>query len=76
MFVYNLAKTQFNPSAEVFEGDIEFAEPIHAITSLPEWLNDFKLWNKVIALLMAISFGYPILQFFFMDTSGSSPWGF
>ena len=76
LFVYNLAKTQLNPSADVFEGEIEFAEPIHAVASLPEWLNDFKLWNKVIAVLMAISFGYPILQFFFMDTSGSSPWGF
>lgn len=76
LFVYNLAKTQLNPSTVVFEGEIEFAEPIHAVASLPEWLNDFKLWNKVIAVLMAISFGYPILQFFFMDTSGSSPWGF
>jgi cytochrome c oxidase subunit 1 len=76
LFVYNLAKTQLNPSTVAFEGEIEFAEPIHAVASLPEWLNDFKIWNKVIAVLMAISFGYPILQFFFMDTSGSSPWGF
>ena len=76
LFIYNLAKTQLNPASEAFDQQIEFAEPIHAVESLPEWLNDVKLWNKVIAVLMAISFGYPILQFFFMDTSGSSPWGF
>jgi cytochrome c oxidase subunit 1 len=76
LFIYNLAKTQLNPTTEVFEQTIEYADSMHAVVSLPEWLNDFKLWNKVIAVLMAISFGYPILQFFFMDTSGSSPWGF
>jgi cytochrome c oxidase subunit 1 len=76
LFIYNLAKTQLNPTAEVFDQTIEYADSMHAVVSLPEWLNDFKLWNKVIAVLMAISFGYPILQFFFMDTSGSSPWGF
>jgi cytochrome c oxidase subunit 1 len=76
LFIYILAKTQLNPSSEVFDEQIEFAETVKPVESLPEWLNDFKLWNKVIAVLMAISFGYPILQFFFMDTSGSSPWGF
>ncbi|NOS88960.1 MAG: b(o/a)3-type cytochrome-c oxidase subunit 1 [Methylococcaceae bacterium] len=76
LFVYVLAKTQFNTSSETCTDELEFAEPIHAVTSLPEWLNHFTLWNKVIAVLMAISFGYPILQFFFMDTTGSSPWGF
>jgi len=76
LFIYNLAKTQLSPASEAFDRQIEFAEPIHAVESLPEWLNDFKPWNKVIAVLMAISFGYPILQFFFMNTSGSSAWGF
>jgi cytochrome c oxidase subunit I len=76
LFIYNLAKTQLSPSSESFQQTIEYAEPIHAVTSLPEWLNDFKLWNIVIMVLMVISFGYPILQFFFMNTFGSSPWGF
>ncbi|NOT12482.1 MAG: b(o/a)3-type cytochrome-c oxidase subunit 1 [Methylococcaceae bacterium] len=76
LFIYILAKTQLSASAETVSVTIEFAEPLHAVESLPLWLNDFKLWNKVIAVLMAISFGYPILQFFFMDTSGSSPWGY
>lgn len=74
LFVYNLAMT--HRSQEVFEGEIEYAEPIHPVTDLPEYLNDFTLWNKVIAGLMAVSFGVPILQFFFMKTFGSSAWGF
>lgn len=74
LFVYNLAMTQLN-SKTAFVGEVEYAEPINPVAQLPTWMNDFTLWNKVIATLMAISFGYPILQFFFMDTFGSSAWG-
>lgn len=74
LFVYNLAMT--HRSQESYQGEIEYAEPIHPVTDLPEYLNDFTLWNKVIAGLMALSFGIPILQFFFMKTFGSSAWGF
>lgn len=74
LFVYNLAMT--HRSQAVFEGEIEYAEPIHPVTDLPEYLNDFTLWNKVIAGLMVLSFAIPILQFFFMKTFGSSAWGF
>ncbi|MFZ2451236.1 MAG: b(o/a)3-type cytochrome-c oxidase subunit 1 [Methylovulum miyakonense] len=76
LFIYNLVKTQLNPTPEAVAEEIEFAEPIHAVTALPEYLNGLKLWNKVIAVLMAVSFGYPILQFFFMKTFGSSAWGY
>ncbi|PKM11606.1 MAG: cytochrome C oxidase subunit I [Gammaproteobacteria bacterium HGW-Gammaproteobacteria-3] len=76
LFIYNLAKTQLSPVQDGFVQEIEYAEPLHAVTSLPEYLNDFKLWNKVIAVLMFISFGVPILQFFFIDTFGSSAWGY
>jgi len=76
LFIYNLVKTQLNPTPEAVAGEIEFAEPIHAVTALPEYLNGLTLWNKVIAVLMVVSFGYPILQFFFMKTFGSSAWGY
>jgi len=76
LFIYNLVKTQLTPLVGEFTAEIEYAEPIHAVGVLPKYLNDLKLWNKVIAVLMAISFGYPILQFFFMKTFGSSVWGY
>ncbi len=76
LFIYNLVKTQTALPTGDFKEEIEYAEPIHPVNSLPEYLNDFKLWNRVIATLMALSFGVPILQFFFMETFGSSAWGF
>lgn len=76
LFVYLLFKTQFSSATEEFAQQVEYAEPLHAVHDLPEYLNDFKLWNKVIAVLMFISFGIPILQFFFLDTYDSSAWGY
>lgn len=76
LFVFLLFKTQFNTSSEVFEAQVEYAESYHPVVDLPEYLNDIKLWNKVIAVLMIISFGIPILQFFFLDTYDSSAWDF
>jgi cytochrome c oxidase subunit 1 len=76
LFVYQLYKTQFNPTDAVYEGSVEYAEALHPSDSVPEYLNDIKLWNKVIAILMLISFGFPILQFFLMDTYDSSAWGY
>lgn len=76
LFIYNLVKTQTALPTGDFKQEIEFAEPYHPVKTLPAYLNDFKLWNRVIAVLMALSFGVPILQFFFMDTFGSSAWGF
>lgn len=76
LFIFLLFKTQFSPTTETFAEEVEYAEPLHAVTALPDYLNDFKLWNKVIAVFMAISFGIPILQFFFIDTFDSSAWGY
>ncbi len=76
LFVYVIFKTQFSKTTEVFEGEVEYAETYHPVTDLPEYLNDIKIWNKVIAVLMFISFGIPILQFFFLDTYDSSAWGY
>ena len=76
LFIYLIFKTQFNPTTEVFEEQVEYAETYHPVKDLPEYLNDIKLWNKVIAVLMFISFGIPILQFFFLDTYDSSAWGY
>ncbi len=76
LLIYNLVKTQLSPYSETFTEEIEYAEPIHKVGVLPGYLNNLLFWNKVIAVLMAISFGFPILQFFFMNTFGSSAWGY
>jgi cytochrome c oxidase subunit 1 len=76
LLIYNLVKTQLTPYSGEFTDEIEYAEPIHKVGVLPEYLNGLTFWNKVIAVLMAISFGFPILQFFIMKTFGSSAWGY
>jgi len=76
LFIYILAKTQLNPAAEAYDQQIEFAETVKPVESLPEWLNDFTLWNKVIAVLNGHQLRLSHFTVLFMDTSGSSPWGF
>lgn len=74
LLIFNLVKTHL--VSECFAGEVEYAEPIHAVKDLPFYLNGFTLWNCVIAVFMLIAFGYPIVQFFLMETFGSSNWGY
>ncbi len=76
LLIYNLVQTQCNPKVETYQGEVEYAQAIHPVESVPPVFEDFKFWNKVIAGLMLVAFGYPILQFFFLDTYGSSAWGY
>jgi cytochrome c oxidase subunit 1 len=75
LLIYILVKTQFY-ATETYAGEIEYAEPIRPVQSLPPYLNSFTVWNWVIAGFMLVAFGYPIAQFFLMKTYGSSPWGY
>ena len=50
-----------------------------AAKSTQQFIISFSTVQKVIsviAVLMAVSFGVPILQFFFIETFGSSAWGY
>ncbi|MCW8964377.1 MAG: cbb3-type cytochrome c oxidase subunit I [Gammaproteobacteria bacterium] len=55
--------------------EVEYAEPVHPVMSIPKLLNGFAFWNVVILVYMISSYGYPIAQFFMMDTYGTIPWG-
>lgn len=74
LLIYNLFKTQTAVNQH-YDGNVEYAEPIHPVTQLPAYLNGFGLWNVIIAVFMLIAFGYPILQFFLIETFGSGRWG-
>ncbi len=75
LFLYNLARTQLQGVAEA-DSPVEYAEPLHPVVRLPVLLNGFGMWNRVILVLMVISFGYPILQFFLLQTHSPSAWGY
>lgn len=75
LFIYVLIRSLGHqlPATEL---EPAYSEPIHPPGDLPAWVENIKLWNVVIGVLMLISFGFPILQFFFMKTYDSIPWGY
>lgn len=75
LFIYNLASAQCHGGAAE-EERVDYAEALHPSARMPALLNGYALWNWLILLLMAASFGYPIAQFFLMQTFDSSPWGY
>jgi len=75
LFLYNLFKTQMEGAAER-DLTVSYAEALHPVGRLPDVLNGFRVWNGVILLLMIVSFGYPILQFFLLQTHNPSAWGY
>ena len=74
MFVYNLLMTHLNKHAET-NTEVQYAEPIRPVLSLPKSMNGFALWNWILVFYMTASFGYPIAQFFFMDSHNVMAWG-
>jgi len=74
LFVLNLVLTHLKTADEANMVD-EWAEAIHPPLNVPKPLNGFALWNGIVAVWMVISYGYPILQFFILDTYGSLGWG-
>ncbi|HOX89988.1 MAG TPA: cbb3-type cytochrome c oxidase subunit I [Burkholderiaceae bacterium] len=53
-----------------------FARPYEATAVLPRSLNGFALWNWLLLALMAMAWGYPIVQFFLVKQYPALPWGF
>ena len=73
LFVYNLVATHLNP-VTVSDRTTRYAEPVHPVLKLPRLLNGFGFWSGVLAIYLLASYGYPILQFFLMETHGTFPW--
>jgi cytochrome c oxidase subunit 1 len=51
-----------------------FAEPAHPLLHLPRLLNGLGFWFWVLVIYMVVSYGYPIGQFFLLETHGAFPW--
>jgi cytochrome c oxidase subunit 1 len=61
--------------AAVMQPEVEYAEPVHPVMHIPKLLNSFAFWNVLILIYLVASYGYPIAQFFILDTHGTIPWG-
>ena len=73
LLVYNLLKTHGNTQAET-NLEVEYAEPVHSVLRMPPLMNGFGFWCLLVLVYMIASYGYPIAQFFLMDTYGTVPW--
>ena len=74
LFVVVLVRS-YGGRATKESADPGWAQAIHPPLNLPKPLNGFALWNWILVLAMAVSFGYPTLQFFFMETHNALAWG-
>jgi cytochrome c oxidase subunit I len=45
---------------------LRYALAVNPPTHVPASLNDFALWNMIVLVLMAVAYGYPVGQFFFL----------
>jgi cytochrome c oxidase subunit 1 len=73
MLVFVLVRTQTNPQREPGM-TVEYAEPLHPVLRIPRLLNGLAFWTALVVVYMVASYGYPILQFFLMETHGTTPW--
>jgi cytochrome c oxidase subunit 1 len=68
LFVANLRPSRRHARLEPGQG-YAYALPAHPTTHVPAILNGFGLWNVLVAVLMLVAYGFPIMQFFM----GQSP---
>jgi len=75
LLLVNLVLSHRGPRTDDAQAPIRYAETLEPLTTVPPLLNGFTLWNWLLLAVMAISWAYPIGQFFFMRVYPSLPWG-
>ena len=73
MLVANLVLSHFGPQSDSVR-EVGFSETAEPLLKIPALLNGFGFWVGVIVVYLIASYGYPILQFFLMETHGTFPW--
>src|SRR5262249_21243786 len=74
VLLVNLLLTHGNREAEA-DRAMTYAETPEPVLAVPGLLNGFAVWNWLLVVLMAISWAYPIGQFFFMEVHKALVWG-
>jgi cytochrome c oxidase subunit 1 len=73
MMVYVLLRTHgVGQPADNLE--VEYAESLHVTARMPHLMNSFGFWVMLVVVYMLASYGYPIAQFFILETHGALPW--
>ncbi len=66
LFIWNLLPRRNAPVLDPAPG-YAFALAAHPPKRVPAVLNGFALWNILVVVLMAVAYGFPILQFFLTE---------
>lgn len=74
MFVFILYMTSRQPTVTQAEREVSYAEAIHPPLKVPNLLNSLAFWNWAMLIYLVASYGYPVLQFWFIGTPESPPW--
>jgi cytochrome c oxidase subunit 1 len=72
LFFYVLLRSSFAPRAESMP-PIRYALAVNPPATVPPLLNGFLFWNIVLVVLMLLTYGYPIGQFYFLHNQDSPP---
>lgn len=75
LFILNLVFSHMTRKSDSVQDD-DWAVAIHPPMQVPKPMNGYALWNGIIAVWMVIAYGYPVMQFFVLDTYGSLAWGY
>jgi cytochrome c oxidase subunit 1 len=76
LLIVNLLLSHRGRATEEASAPIRYADTLEPLVTVPPLLNGFTLWNWLLLAVMAVSWAYPIGQFFFMPVHRSLPWGF
>lgn len=76
LFVYILFMTSRQPMVNDSERVVTYSEAIHPPLQVPHLLNSLSFWNWAMLIYLVASYGYPVLQFWFIGTPESPAWGY
>ncbi|HGG04264.1 MAG TPA: cytochrome C oxidase subunit I [Aliiroseovarius sp.] len=75
LFIIVLVRSHFSERLPA-RPEVVFATAIHQPLRVPKLLNSLAFWNWAMLVYMLASYGYPLLQFAFLDAPQTIPFGF
>ena len=75
MFIVVLVRSHFSERLAQTP-EVVFGSAIHQPLRVPKLLNSLAFWNWAMLVYMLASYGYPLLQFVFLGTPQTIPYGF
>ncbi|AXX96768.1 cbb3-type cytochrome c oxidase subunit I [Profundibacter amoris] len=75
MFIVVLVRSHFSERLAKTP-EVVFATAIHQPLRVPHLLNSLAFWNWAMLVYMLASYGYPLLQFAFLNAPETIPFGF